>query len=163
MPSQLRSLFLLLAALLPLLLLSPRDTNASALYMNNYGSGWGLWLRGHYFLRETDSDYVVEVERISVEPNREYPQNFEISGFKLAYYFQDRESGEALERDSVAGPPAPYPATVMPSEPLIVEGVTVSIGKWAQLKAQEALILELHVVTTSGASIGVPVGEFFGE
>ena len=160
MPSILRSLLVLFAAFV---LMLPADTQASALYVNNYGSGWGLWLRGHYFLRETENEYLVEFERISVEPNREYPQNFEISGFKLAYYFQDRESGEALERDGVAGPPAPYPATLMPSKPLIVEGVTVSIGKWTQLKAEEALILELHVVTTSGASIGVPVGEFFGQ
>lgn len=160
MPSILRSLLLLFAAFI---LMSPAEASASALYVNNYGSGWGLWLRGHYFLRETDSEYLVEVERISVEPNREYPQNFEIAGFKLTYYLQDRESGEALERDGVAGPPAPYPATVMPSEPLIVEGVTVSIGKRVKLKAEETLILELHVVTTSGASIGVPVGEFFGK
>lgn len=160
---KLRSVFLLCAALLPLLTAIPADLYASARYMNNYGSGWGLWLRGHYYLRETDSDYVVEVERISVEPNREYPQNFDISGFKLAYYYQDRESGEALDRDPVAGAPALFPATVLASEPLIVEGITVSIGKWAQLKAEESLILELHVVTTSGASIGVQVGEFFGK
>ena len=92
MPSILRSLLPLLAAVF---IMQSAEANASALYVNNYGSGWGLWLRGHYFLRETDNGYVLEVERISLEPNREYPQSFKISGFKLAYYFQDRESGES--------------------------------------------------------------------
>ncbi|WP_282604404.1 hypothetical protein [Pelagibius sp. Alg239-R121] len=163
MQSRLRSSCLSMAMGLLLVFATPNAAAAGALYLNNYGSGWGLWLRGHYVLKETENDYVLEVERISVEPNRAYPQSFDISGFKLTYYFRDKDSGEALDRDVVAGPPAHFPAKLRPTEALIVEGVTMAVAKTTQPNANESLILELHVITTSGASIGVAVGEFFSD
>ncbi len=163
MRSSLRCLFHSIALCLLLAVTAASQADAGPLYLNSYGSGWGVWLRGHYFLRETGRDYILEVERISVEPNRSYPQSFEISGFRLAYFYKDRRSGEALERDPVTGPPAAYRAKLQPAQPLIVEDMTIAVGKSVRPGENETLILELHVVTLSGASIGVQVGEFAGK
>lgn len=141
---------------------SPR-AEMGALYLNNYGSGWGVWVRGHSVLKETDSDFVLEIERISVEPNRAYPQSFDISGFKLAYYFTDKESGTPLDQDIVAGPPTQYLAKLRPSQPLVIENMTIAVTKPVRTESAESLILELHVVTTSGVSIGVKVSELFEQ
>ncbi len=133
------------------------------LYLNNYGSGWGVWLRGHSVLKETEHDFVLEVERISVEPNRAHPQNFDISGFRLAYYFTDKESGETLEHEPITGPPTPYLAKLRPSQPLVIENMTIAVEKPLQPGSAESLILELHVVTASGVSIGIKVSELFEQ
>ncbi|TQV76175.1 hypothetical protein [Denitrobaculum tricleocarpae] len=156
-----RSTSLLLATGLLAATTASVQAEMGAQYLNNYGSGWGVWIRGHSTLRETEQDYVLEVERISIEPNRAYPQNFEISGFKLAYYFKDKESGEPLDESSVSGTSAPYPAKLHPSQPLVVENMTVSVTKPTQADFAQALVLELHVVTASGVSIGVKVSELF--
>ncbi len=152
---------LVLTASLLLAAFTPVRAEMGALYLNNYGSGWGVWLRGHSILRETDHDYILEVERLSVEPNRAYPQSFEISGFKLAYYFKDKESGEPLDENSISGISTPYPAKLHPSRPLVVENMTISVMKPAPADFSQSLVLELHVVTLSGVSIGVKVSELF--
>ncbi len=159
----LRFASLLLMASLLLGAAASARAEMETLYLNNYGSGWGVWLRGHSVLKETERDFVLEVERISVEPNRAYPQNFDISGFRLAYYFTDKESGETLEQDAISGPPTPYLAKLRPSQPLVIENMTIAVEKPVPPGSAESIILELHVVTTSGVSIGVKVSELFEQ
>jgi len=150
-------------SLLSLLVLWPSHFNSSAgaaterLYINTYGSDWGLWVRGHCLLEARDGRQVLELEEITLEPNRRYPQALEVAGFRLATSYLNVATGEPLPGRGATGPETAHLISLAPGEKQTVTGLVLELPQFSPPAAGELRLLLLQVVMASGTSFVVEV------
>ncbi len=130
---------------------------AKRLYINTYGSDWGLWVRGHCLLEERGGKQVLELEAVALEPNRRYPQALEVAGFRLAAAYLDSTSGEPLPDRGVAGPQVDLALALAPGDKKTVTGLVLELPRPAVPGAGELRLLLLQVVMASGTPFAVEV------
>ena len=143
--------------LLSLLALWSPPAVAKRLYINTYGSDWGLWVRGHCLLEERDGKQVLELEEVALEPNRRYPQTLEVAGFRLAATYLDAISGEPLPGRGMAGPRTDHALALAPGDKKTVTGLVLELPRLAPPGAGELRLLLLQVVMASGTPFAVEV------
>ena len=135
---------------------------AERLYVNTYGSDWGLWVRGHCLLGTRDGQPVLELEEVALEPNRGYPQALEVAGFRLAVAYLDN-GGAAARRDwEAVGPEVAHAVALAPGEVEIVSGVVLELPPLRPPGAGEVRLLLLQVVMASGTPFSVEVARVQG-
>ncbi len=150
-------------SLLSLLVFWPSSAAAERLYINTYGSDWGLWVRGHCVLEERDGRQVLELEDVALEPNRRYPQALEVAGFRLAATYLDAASGEPLGGRGATGPRTDHKVSLSPGEKQTVTGLVLELPRLAPPGAGEQRLLLLQVVMASGTSFAVEVARADGH
>ncbi len=155
-------------SLLSLLVLWPSPfvssaTAAERLYINTYGSDWGLWVRGHCLLEVRDDKLILELEEVALEPNRGYPQALEVAGFRLAVTYLDATSGEPLPDRGAKGPRSNHAVALAPGEKKTVAGLLLELPGLDPPKAGELRLLVLEVVMASGTSFAVEVARTEGR
>lgn len=160
MPSLLRNAWLLFAA--GFCLLMGPAVSAERLYVNSFASDWGIWARGHCVLHDDGGRYRLEIEALDLEPNRSYPQTYEVSGFRLAYSYRDKGSGALAGDAGQSGLLTAHPLHLPPGETRTVTGLVLEVPRGRPPRAGEVLLLELHIVTGRGGYFTVAVGEFEG-
>ena len=144
-------------SLLSLLVFWPSPAAAERLYINTYGSDWGLWVRGHCLLEERDGRQVLELEDIALEPNRRYPQALEIVGFQLATTYLDSTTGDPISDRGATGRQTDHAFALAPGEKKTVAGLVLELPKPSPPAAGELRLLLLQVVMASGTSFAVEV------
>ncbi len=149
-------------SLLSLLVFWPCLAAAERLYINTYGSDWGLWVRGHCVLEERDGRQVLELEEVALEPNRRYPQALEVTGFRLAAAYLDRATGEPLGGRGATGPRSDHAVSLAPGEKQRVTGLVLELPQLSPPTAGELRLLLLEVVMASGTSFAVEVARADG-
>ena len=139
---------------------------AERLYVNTYGSDWGLWVRGHCLLGTRDGIAVLELEEVALEPNRGYPQALEVAGFRLAVAYLDAGldagSGAARREWEALGPEVAHAVALAPGEVEIVSGVVLDLPPLRPPGAGEVRLLLLQVVMASGTPFPVEVARVRG-
>ena len=150
-------------SLLSLLVLCWSTAAAERLYINTYGSDWGLWIRGHCLLEARDGRQVLELEAVDLEPNRGYPQALEIAGFRLAVTYLDATSGEPLPDQGVKGPRSDHAVALAPGEKKTVADLVLELPPVPAPGAGELRLLVLEVVMASGTSFAVEVARAEGR
>ena len=143
--------------LVGLLALWSPAAGAEWLYINTYGSDWGLWVRGHCLLEERDGRQVLELEEVALEPNRRYPQALEVAGFRLAASYLDVATGEPLGDRGATGPEAAHAISLAPGEKQTVRGLVLELPRLAPPRPGELRLLLLQVVMASGTAFAVEV------
>ncbi len=149
-------------SLLSLLVLWPRLAAAERLYINTYGSYWGLWVRGHCVLEVRDEGLALKLEEVALEPNRRYPQALEVTGFRLAATYLDRATGEPLGGRGATGPQTDHALSLAPGQKKTVTGLVLELPRLAPPGVGEQRLLLLQVVMASGTSFAVEVARADG-
>ena len=135
---------------------------AERLYVNTYGSDWGLWVRGHCLLGTRDGIPVLELEEVALEPNRGYPQALEVAGFRLAVAYLDNGGGAAPRDWEAVGPEVAHAVALAPGEVEIVSGVVLELPPLRPPGPGEVRLLLLQVVMASGTPFSVEVARVQG-
>ncbi len=149
-------------SLLSLLVFWPCLAAAERLYINTYGSDWGLWVRGHCVLEVRDERLALELEEVALEPNRRYPQALEVTGFRLAATYLDRATGEPLGGRGATGPQSDHAVSLAPGQKQTVRGLILELPQLSPPTAGELRLLLLQVVMASGTSFAVEVARADG-
>ena len=128
---------------------------AEPVYINSYGSDWGLWARGHCRLEVRAEAEVLVIEAVALEPNRNYPQPLEISGFRLAAGYLDKTTGEPLGGQVASGPRVDYAVTLEPDEKHVVKDLVLRMPRGRPPGANEARVLLLQILVGSGRAFEI--------
>lgn len=148
---------LLLAVAVP-----PAQAGAKRLYLSSYGSSWGLWVRGSCLLEERDGGLLLELEELTLEPNHNYPQAFEIAGFRLASVPIEKTTGDRKAVPPAAGPQAAHPASLAPGMKTLVTGLRLELPAGRPPASGDRRLLLLQILTPSGAAFEVEVTKLNG-
>ncbi len=150
-------------ALLLALAVPSAQAGAKRLYLNSYGSGWGLWVRGTCLLEQRDDRLILELEELTLEPNHNYPQAFEIAGFRLASVRLDAATGDRASEPPATGPQAEHPKSLAPGKKTLVEGLRLELPVGQPPASREVRLLLLQVVVLSGAAFEIEVTPLRGS
>lgn len=132
-------------------------------YVNTYASDWGLWARGHALRSETAESFRFEIEELTLEPNRNYPQTYEISGFRLAFTYRDKTTGDLAKAAGATGPRRGPFLKLFPNSKKAVADLALEVPKGRPPRAGETLVLELHIMTGNGGYLALEVGTIDGR
>ena len=122
------------------------------IYISTYGSNWGLWARGHCLLDAWGELGILKIETITLEPNRNYPQFFEITGFQLSVYYVNKITGEPLEGKIANGPRIDYTVSLGPGQEHIVKDLVLKVPDSGLPDRQGVRVLTLNILLGSGTA-----------
>ena len=131
-------------------------------YVNTYGSDWGLWVRGHCRLEVRGEVEILVIEAVALEPNRNYPQPLEIAGFRLAAAYLDKTTGEPLGRQVASGPRVDYAVSLAPGEKHVVKDLVLRMPRGRRPGAKEARVLVLEILVGSRSAFEIEVARTLG-
>ena len=135
----------------------PAQADPKRLYLNSYGSSWGLWARGSCLLEETEGGLTLVLEELTLEPNHNYPQAFEIAGFRLASVLLDAATGDRKAVAPAVGPRRDHPANLMPGQKTLVRDLRLELPLGQAAFSEQLRLLLLQVLTPSGAAFEIEV------
>ena len=141
----------------------PSSVAAEPIYVNTYGSDWGLWARGHCRLDLREDRVVLEIEAVALEPNRNYPQALQIGGFRLSASYLSTASGAALGGEGASGPRVDYAASLAPGQKHVVRGLVLEAPAGRPPGENEVRVLVLQIVMASGAAFAVEIARTEGS
>ncbi|MCG8594563.1 MAG: hypothetical protein MI785_09365 [Kiloniellales bacterium] len=130
---------------------------AEPIYINTYGSDWGLWARGHCLLSARAEVETLEIEAVTLQPNRNYPQALEIAGFGLSAAYVNAATGEPLGRQAASGPRIDYAVSLAPDGKHVVEDLILQVPRGRLPGAKAARVLVLHIFMSSGSAFEIEV------
>ncbi len=140
-----------------------RAAASEPVYVNTYGSDWGLWARGHCRLEVRAGVEVLVIEAVALEPNRNYPQALDVAGFRLAAAYLDKTTGEPLGRRDAEGPRVDYAVSLAPGEKHVVEDLVLRMPRGRPPGAEEARVLVLQILVGSGSAFEIEVARTLGS
>lgn len=143
---------LLLAAGVP-----PAQADPKRLYLNSYGSSWGLWARGSCLLEAHEGGLTLVLEELTLEPNHNYPQALEIAGFRLASVLLDAATGDRKAAAPAIGPRRDHAAALIPGQKTLVRGLQLELPSGQAAASGQVRLLLLQVLTPSGAAFEIEV------
>ncbi|MDJ0943080.1 MAG: hypothetical protein QNJ30_06430 [Kiloniellales bacterium] len=136
---------------------------AEPVYINSYGSDWGLWARGHCRLDVRADVEVLEIEAVALEPNRNYPQTLEIAGFRLSAAYLDKTTGEPFGHQAASGPRVDYAVGLAPGEKHVVKDLILRMPRGRPPGANEARVLILQILVGSGSAFEIEIARTLGN
>ena len=132
------------------------------IFLNSFGSTWGLWARCYCVIHDDAVRHRLEIEELSLEPNRNDRQGFEIAGFRLAYYYLDKETDAYLPGAGASGPALDHALSLPPGTHGTTKDLFVEVPRGDPPGEGETLVVELQIITRGKAYFGLVVGEFEG-